>query len=131
MQIPSNPKIVKCTITKETVLNKAKPNLIKRENKKSIWNLLKKTICKDLNVRKLICEMIKDYDKYDDIISLSDGTHGRIYSWPDSWFITPNGYLYNTGSGHKQGNLLYPYYQHSNNFNTQSLLNIFPAHPAM
>lgn len=51
------------------------------------------------------------YDKYDDIISLSDGTHGRIYSWPDSWFITPNGYLYNTGSGHKQGNLLYPYYK--------------------
>lgn len=52
---------------KEFPFSKAKPNLIKRENKKSIWNLLKKTICKDLNVRKLICEMIKDYDKYDDI----------------------------------------------------------------
>lgn len=49
------------------------------------------------------------YDKYDDIILLSDGKLGRIYKWPDAWFITPNGYLYNTGSGHKQGNLIYPY----------------------
>ena len=33
-EIPSNPKIVKCTITKETVLNKEKPNLILDEDKK-------------------------------------------------------------------------------------------------
>ena len=33
-EIPSNPKIVKCTITKQTVLNKEKPNLIIDEDKK-------------------------------------------------------------------------------------------------
>ena len=33
-EIPSNPKIVKCTITKETVLNKEKPKLILDEDKK-------------------------------------------------------------------------------------------------
>ena len=35
-EIPSNPKIVKCTITKETVLNKVKPNLILDESKKPV-----------------------------------------------------------------------------------------------
>ncbi len=30
--------------------------------------------------------------------------------WPDSWYITPNGYLYNTGFGHKKGNLVYSLY---------------------
>ena len=35
-EIPSNPKIVKCTITKETVLSKAKPNLILDESKKPV-----------------------------------------------------------------------------------------------
>lgn len=50
------------------------------------------------------------YDEFGNIISFPDGTNGVIYNWPDSWFITPNGYLYNTGSGHKQGNLLYPYH---------------------
>ena len=32
-EIPSNPKIVKCTITKQTILNGEKPNLILDENK--------------------------------------------------------------------------------------------------
>ena len=56
------------------------------------------------------------YDERDDIITLSDGTDGLIYNWPDSWYITPDGYLYNTGSGHKQGNLLYPYYKIKSTF---------------
>ena len=30
--------------------------------------------------------------------------------WPNAWYITPNGYLYNTGSGHNEGNLKYPLY---------------------
>lgn len=34
---------------------------------------------------------------------------GVEYTFPNSWYITPNGYLYNTGSGHKEGNLTYPY----------------------
>ncbi len=35
-----------------------------------------------------------------------------IVEWPNSWYITPNGYLYNTGGagGHKEGNLVYPFY---------------------
>ena len=35
-EIPSNPKIVKCTITKETVLEKAQPKLILDESKKPV-----------------------------------------------------------------------------------------------
>lgn len=33
------------------------------------------------------------------------------YIWPNSWYITPNGYLYNSGGeeSHKEGNLVYPY----------------------
>ena len=33
------------------------------------------------------------------------------YRWPKSWYITPNGYLYNSGgdTGHKEGNLVYPF----------------------
>lgn len=33
------------------------------------------------------------------------------YIWPKSWYITPNGYLYNSGgdTGHKEGNLVYPF----------------------
>lgn len=33
------------------------------------------------------------------------------YVWPNSWYITPDGYLYNSGSkdGHKEGNLVYPF----------------------
>ena len=41
-EIPSNPKIVKCTITKETVLNKAKPNLILDESKKPVKKAITK-----------------------------------------------------------------------------------------
>ena len=32
------------------------------------------------------------------------------YDFPNAWFITKNGYLYNTGTGHKDGNLVYPFY---------------------
>lgn len=33
------------------------------------------------------------------------------YTWPKSWYITPNGYLYNSGgvTAHKEGNLVYPF----------------------
>ena len=29
---------------------------------------------------------------------------------PNAWFITPNGYLYNTGIKHKEGNLTYSFW---------------------
>ncbi|HPF83465.1 MAG TPA: hypothetical protein PLV83_04810 [Bacilli bacterium] len=34
------------------------------------------------------------------------------YILPNAWFITPYGYLYNTGgeNGHKEGNLIYPFH---------------------
>lgn len=31
---------------------------------------------------------------------------GIAIEWPAAWYITPNGYLYNTGFGHKKGNLV-------------------------
>ncbi len=40
--IPSNPKIEKCIITKETVVNKAEPKLIINEDKKEIKRTSKK-----------------------------------------------------------------------------------------
>ncbi len=30
------------------------------------------------------------------------------FVWPNSWYITPSGYLYNSGVGHQEGNLTYP-----------------------
>ncbi len=41
-EIPSNPKIEKCTITKETVLNKEKPKLVINENKEINKKIKKK-----------------------------------------------------------------------------------------
>lgn len=34
----------------------------------------------------------------------------KMLIWPDAWYITPSGYLYNTGFGHTQGNLKYQLY---------------------
>lgn len=36
---------------------------------------------------------------------------GKMLVWPDAWYITPSGYLYNTGFGHKEGNLQYQLYR--------------------
>lgn len=33
-----------------------------------------------------------------------------LLNWPNSWYFTPHGYLYNPGCGHKQGNMVYPLY---------------------
>lgn len=43
-------------------------------------------------------------------IEIPKSKSGIVYRFPDSWYITPNGYLYNTGSGHQQGNLTYPFF---------------------
>lgn len=43
-------------------------------------------------------------------IKIEKSKKGVVYRFPDAWYITPNGYLYNTGTGHQQGDLSYPYY---------------------
>lgn len=44
------------------------------------------------------------------VIEIPEQTNGIKYRFPNSWYITPNGYLYNTGSGHQEGELTYPFY---------------------
>ena len=56
---------------------------------------------------KMIDDALKELDKKRFIqIPYNNSV---MYTFPNAWYITPNGYLYNTGSGHKQGNLSYPY----------------------
>lgn len=43
------------------------------------------------------------------IIEIPEQKEGIKYRFPDVWYITPNGYLYNTGTGHKEGNLIYSF----------------------
>lgn len=45
---------------------------------------------------------------------------GIKFYWPNSWYITPNGFLYNTGDGHKQGNLRYSFFNIFNSFYNES-----------
>lgn len=42
-------------------------------------------------------------------IQLPDKNEDK-YDFPNAWFITKSGYLYNTGSGHKEANLVYPFH---------------------
>ena len=44
------------------------------------------------------------------VIKLPSKSDAVIVTWPNSWYITSNGYLYNSGLGHKRGNLNYSYY---------------------
>lgn len=62
-----------------------------------------------LNAQKEI-EMIINEIKMRSIIKIPPKSEGATVNWPNSWYITPNGYLYNTGLGHKQGNLVYAFY---------------------
>lgn len=63
-----------------------------------------------------IKEMIiktKDDIKKISTIKISSVDKAYIYKSPNAWYITPKGFLYNTGSddGHKMGNLVYPFNQ--------------------
>ncbi len=40
-------------------------------------------------------------------IKNSPKSNGKVLIWPNAWYITPSGYLYNTGFGHTHGNLKY------------------------
>lgn len=44
------------------------------------------------------------------VVKIPPESNGITINWPNSWYITPNGYLYNTGFGHKRGNLIYSFY---------------------
>lgn len=57
---------------------------------------------------KMIDDALKELDKKR-FIRLPYN-NSIMYTFPNAWYITPNGYLYNTGEGHKEGNLIYPYY---------------------
>ena len=43
-------------------------------------------------------------------VKISPKSDEVIVNWPNSWYITLNGYLYNTGFGHQRGNLVYSFY---------------------
>lgn len=64
--------------------------------------------CLLITTLKMIDDALKELDKKR-FIRLPYN-NSIMYTFPNAWYITPNGYLYNTGEGHKEGNLIYPYY---------------------
>lgn len=62
-----------------------------------------------LDTQKQIKTVSKEIEKKS-TIKMPLKSNGVSMKWPDSWYITPNGYLYNTGFGHKKGNLVYSLY---------------------
>lgn len=62
-------------------------------------------------IKKDIKNTLKILEVKQNII-LSDGGSEEKFMFPNAWFITPSGYLYNTGGkdGHKEGNLIYPFH---------------------
>lgn len=63
-----------------------------------------------MDTKKEIKTMGEDLEKKMEILLPSDG-NGVIFTCKNAWFLTPSGYLYNTGGkdGHKNGNLVYPF----------------------
>ncbi len=59
-----------------------------------------------LNTQKEIQEILITLD-FKSTIKIPPKSDEKMLIWPNSWYITPNGYLYNTGFGHAQGNLTY------------------------
>ncbi|MBR1377146.1 MAG: hypothetical protein IJ565_04990 [Bacilli bacterium] len=57
-------------------------------------------------------ELKKVKKRLDDTIRIevSPEKDGLEYIFPNAWYITPDGYLYNTGSGHKMGNFVDQFY---------------------
>ncbi len=62
-----------------------------------------------LNTQKEIQEVLVTLNSKS-TIKIPPKSDGEMLIWPNSWYITPSGYLYNTGFGHKEGNLIYPLY---------------------
>lgn len=67
----------------------------------------KKTI---IEIKQKLLKTIKEIDEKSTIII--EKVNNSKFVFPNAWFITPNGYLYNTGgeNGHKEGNLIYPFH---------------------
>lgn len=59
-------------------------------------------------IEKILIELRKTQE-----IELPALSNGVASKWPNAFYITPHGYLYNTGGkeGHKEGNLIYPFYR--------------------
>ncbi len=55
-------------------------------------------------------EIVSNEIEIKSTVKIPPKSDGVIVNWPNSWYITPNGYLYNTGFGHKRGNLVYSFY---------------------
>ena len=62
-----------------------------------------------LNTQKEIKEVLATV-KAKSTIQMPPKSDGKAVVWPKAWYITPSGYLYNTGFGHKRGNLIYSLY---------------------
>ena len=61
-----------------------------------------------LNTQKEI-KIILNEIEIKSTIKISSKSNGDTVNWPNAWYITPNGYLYNTGLGHQTGNLIYSF----------------------
>ena len=59
-----------------------------------------------LNTQKEIKEVLATV-KAKSTIKMPPKSDGKAVAWPKAWYIIPSGYLYNTGFGHKRGNLIY------------------------
>lgn len=65
---------------------------------------------KIFNIEKTFNEVYSELSALQSIVFPKSQEPGVTYKFPDAWYITPNNYLYNTGTGHKEGNLIYPFY---------------------
>lgn len=61
-------------------------------------------------IKQDVLKIAKEIDEKSTIVI--EKPNNSKHTFPNAWFITPNGYLYNTGgkNGHKEGNLIYPFY---------------------
>lgn len=60
------------------------------------------------NAKNVFSSALKDLHKVK-YMKMPEIKNGWKYTFPDAWYITPNNYLYNTGTGHQEGNLIYPF----------------------
>ena len=61
-------------------------------------------------------------------IKLPPKKDGKTVTWPNAWYITPNGYLYNTGFGHQRGNLIFSLQDISNCLKNNERVPNIPYH---
>lgn len=70
------------------------------------------------STKKMLGDAINDIEP-EKCLVLPKLEKGVTLEWPNAWYITPNGYLYNSGNtdvfnigkGHKEGSLWYPYWK--------------------